>query len=263
MSDAARMQEYSLGELKRARVWLGTLPKAKGTRVRTLDVVGWPSTHIPNNQVAIEISQEGATYGMLGGSWTADEAGRRRLRVDVGEDRGPPWPDAFGEGSVHLGLPAEYAPGVLRALQGANVNLGSGTLHITHAAHSDVGSNPSFFARIATSVAKLTLLHEHGPDVAVLLEEAFRAPSPPNPIAALQQASREGANLKTLLDVLHQECAEEPYQRGLVMFWFVKTFEIGVRDLQTFASWEGFGGGATVPLEEIESIYRKTPLKLR
>lgn len=259
------MQEYSVGEFARARVWLGALPTARGRKLRTLEVACLPSLPIANNQVAVELwrVQGGrVAYGLLGGSWTGDEEGRRRVVVDVSEDRGPLWADAPCV-EAHLGLPAEYAPGVLQALQGVNVNLGSGTLHITHAAHATVGSNQELFARLATAVARLTLVHEQGSEVAALVEQALHEPSRPNPIAVLQRASREGASLKTLFDVVHQECAKEPYDRGTTLYWFTKTFEIGVRDLHTLASWEGFGGGATVPLEKIEDIYRAAPLRLR
>ena len=77
-----------------------------------------------------------------------------------------------------------------------------------------------------------------------ILDESFNKPAPPNPIHALQLACRQGASLLELIDLVHQECGASPYQRSLVTRWFFKTFEIGVRDVQELAAWEGFGDGA-------------------
>lgn len=210
-----------------------------------------------------------AAYGMLGGSWVSDAACARRgarFKVDVGEPRESVWADAMSTRSGvpgYIGLPDEYASAVLRALQGANVNFGSGTLHVTHAAHSRVGSSEIHFGRIATALAKLSMAGEHSSEVLAILEETLIGPAPANPIQALQVAVRRGASLKELFDVVHQECNAEPYQRSLISIWFVRTFDIRVREIQQLASWEGFGGGATVPLGVIEAKFKDAPLKLR
>jgi hypothetical protein len=160
------MRTLELGKHRRARIWTGDLPNAS-----------YPSTHVLTYSIAAsDISQPGPTlaavevfvplggrfiYGLLGGHWVPDPSlGRLDVDICVAAATGRVFGDslAIGSDEVRVGLPAEYAQGVMAGVDLAASDLNTvsaGRLSINCAAHGHIGSSNVVFKHLAAILIKL------------------------------------------------------------------------------------------------------------
>jgi hypothetical protein len=118
-------------------------------------------------------------YGVLGARFASHEHPYLRVSVSVtltAEDR--PAPDRFGEARV--GLPLEYAGGVLAGALQEPDTVGPGTLTFDHAAVHEIDSSWEMFRLLAIGVVRLLGLPSDG-RIPMNLLPRFGGPEPSSP----------------------------------------------------------------------------------
>lgn len=149
----------------RARVWLDELPElgyqSSGVIGHTAETNQAPSAQTRQAAVELFIPAGGrALYGLLGAELIPTLDNKLLIQVAVSADpqRRFEWSLAGRVDEVSIGLPADYAEGVITgALQRSDI-LGAGVLRFDRAAHGVVGSSWEFFRRLATIVVHVLVL---------------------------------------------------------------------------------------------------------
>src|SRR5258708_32577560 len=159
------MRTLELGKYRRARVWIGELPDAAYPSVRVLTRTIAVGTERQNGLTLAGI--EGSVplgarsmYGLLGGQFKADATGHLSVDVSVSAANGRLLADslAMKGDEVRVGLPAEYAQGVLAGVSLAKGQLNAlkaGKLSINCAAHGAIGSCGAVYEHLAVTLIKL------------------------------------------------------------------------------------------------------------
>jgi hypothetical protein len=158
--------ELELNPIRRARVWLDELPE----NAYLLASNGGPlRSSSPGAAIGVDTLNAGAVeilyptprwhYGLLGGSFTADNTGTFRSVVPIADPtaRELSWSLAAADPSGPLvGLPDWVAEPLARALELRDPSLEvpppSGELSITHALMTPTGASPAMFRVLAYSL---------------------------------------------------------------------------------------------------------------
>lgn len=180
------MPIFSLGSPVRHRVWLDDLPDAtyRAEEMRSCVDVASPSRLVGNRRVAIEYRGppwlHDSSYGLLGGSFSPDQAGRLVVRLAIADAPGDTFADALPQywDEARIGLPRYFADAVCASASRFAVTLGSGTLTLDHAVQGIVRSSPVVFFALTRSVCHLMAQEPHHPintDVERLWRESLDA----------------------------------------------------------------------------------------
>jgi hypothetical protein len=158
--------EIELNPIRRARVWLDELPPDASLVTDRSPLRGSsPGAAIGVDNLsasAVEIlfpTPPRSHYGLLGGSFTADDTGTFRSVVPIAEPKAKEltWSLAAGDPSGPLvGLPDWVAEPLAHALELRDPSLDvprpSGELSITHALMTPAGASPVMFRALAYSL---------------------------------------------------------------------------------------------------------------
>lgn len=159
------MRELKRGEHVRARVWLDELPRATFSP-RNLYTYKWKSvcsTAATLHSVAVEcfaFASPRIYYGLLGGTWTADETNEFKIVVGTSDSNGELLDANLGAGKswpAHIGFPPEFLKGIHLGFHQLVQLLPSGTLTLNCAAHEREGSCIFIYERIAASIARMLI----------------------------------------------------------------------------------------------------------
>jgi hypothetical protein len=154
----------TMKDFRRARVWIEEIPPPMDdcqqvlTRIWSLDSRG----AFAQRRAAVELSVPASPlpmYGMLGAEVTPYIAGQLKLDLFTSKRLGHPLSAPIAnKGSVHLGLPAEYAHAIFLGASHYVADRGAppfGNVKLNRAAHCVVGSNSIVFKQLTITLLKL------------------------------------------------------------------------------------------------------------
>jgi hypothetical protein len=175
------MRTLQLSPVARARVWFGdcaTAFSAAGS-INTV-VASDPTASIVEPRVTVEafVPRGGfAEYGLLGMAFAPGIGEKVRVEVPYFEGDAGEWPDALAMRSdpARIGLPRQFARPILEQVAASTGNrFPGGTVRVSEAAHTRVGSNAAFFRRLSTCVLALMKTEGRFEDAAIgLLRDAL------------------------------------------------------------------------------------------
>jgi hypothetical protein len=172
------MIDLNLDRYKKARVWVGELPKLSydvlQVEQRRLEAEGSILAEVRCAAVELLIpTGPRSLYGALGAMVTPGACGQLLVQVAISPLDGELVASALTGrmDEVHIGLPQEYAGAVLEgAVNTEEIHLlGPGILRFNHAAHGEVSSAQVIFRRLARTVVRLLCL-----DTEAVSEEELR-----------------------------------------------------------------------------------------
>ena len=160
------MRVLELPYLRKGRIWLNELPDASYssdsvvTHTMPADVRLRPTF----SMAAVELrAPAGARslYGLLGGVYDFDSSGTLTIEIGLSDSDQRKF-IGFDDGvdDIRVGLPSEYSSGVvegIRRTQNRLMDVSGGRLRITCAAHGAIGSSPSTFESLASTL--LAIFH--------------------------------------------------------------------------------------------------------
>lgn len=175
--------------MREGRIWQGELPrKIQARDMLKANAICDMSCRLPETILAAEIRVDTGPshiYGLLGGHFSPDNAGQFCLAIAVEESEADVFSDSIAPrfDRVYWGLPEKYATAISKGIMRQEQPLPCGTLKITCAACSEIGSNRSIFAGLGNAlilaiVRQLTaaqiadlIFQQRTADMAALLRE--------------------------------------------------------------------------------------------
>jgi hypothetical protein len=158
--------EISCTAAKSARVWVRELPDASypSSGIVRKSIPALADGQIFNPVAAVEIlvpMGARAYYGLLGGRFEPVDSGGLDVEVVLSESNGPKFPSTTSVAyfdTPRIGLPEEFATGVLAGLVGENpavAGMPGGRLKFDVAAFGWVGSSHNVFRHLARLVVSV------------------------------------------------------------------------------------------------------------
>ncbi len=167
----------------KARIWLDKLPPwyYEVSEVIERHLLALNKKVIPRGHAAVELSVHTGPrvhYGGLGATFVPAHTGQLLIQVSTSADKGQLLSDSLvGKmDKVHIGLPTEYAAGVLKGVMNTDLtsSIGNGTLHFCCAVHGEIGSSPWMFQALSRIVIRLLCVDKGSAlqeDMIVLLQQ--------------------------------------------------------------------------------------------
>lgn len=171
----------NLGELKKGRLWIN---QVYNLQYGTNKIVKSHFKANNTNEVSIAnivlelllMPRHVSNYALLGASFTPTSGELLEVRVNISQYNGEVTKDsiAMPEDEVHLGIPEEYAEGIVETTDSVIKEIGgfpSGILEFNVGAHGYVGSSILTFSKITSIILKIMIKKIDNMDVEKIKEE--------------------------------------------------------------------------------------------
>jgi hypothetical protein len=171
---------------RKARIWIGEMPFASCNVDRSIE--SFIEASAPSFKelrcAAVELIEHRGgriLYGLLGAELRPNASENLHLQINISSTVGAPFVDSIdsSKGKVFIGLPQQYADGVLAGVLTVKDQLNTicvGDLLFNCAAYHDDASTQAFFSYLSNIVVRILSSDEWVPskhEIAALFQEKF------------------------------------------------------------------------------------------